>query len=225
MHEPAAATFMGLNLSSGAAGGYQDEAYSLKSERSVSQNSATPRNTTSAIRIPRSSLTSGIRSRGGDVERDAGRERERVGHRRTRSCSCRSRRPASPPPGSKAAVSAPRLPRPEASAIEATVKPSGILCRTTAKKISRPERHRDQEAGGDRDAVEEGVDREPDQGGDADRGVHHHLVVHLLAEVEVGRHGVLEEMDEEVAGQDQAAARGPRAPATPAASAGRSRPA
>ena len=36
------------------------------------------------------------------------------------------------------ALSAPRGPRPEARAMEATVKPSGILCRTTAQNTSRP---------------------------------------------------------------------------------------
>ena len=95
------------------------------------------------------------------------------------------------------------MPRPEASAIEATVKPSGSLCRKTAKKTSRPR--------GTETRKPEAIDtpskkvwiERPNEGREADRRVHHLLAVDLLAEVEVGSHGVLEEVDQEEAREQQ----------------------
>ena len=162
---------------------------------------------------------------GRDVQGHARREGQRVATPRPRSGSCPARRPWSPRPGRRTRSARRACPCPEASAMEATVTPSGILCRTTAKKMRRPRGTGDEEAGRDRDAVEEGVDGEADQGGDADGRVHHHLVVALLAEVEVRGHGVLEELDEEVAGQDQHRRVRRRARSTRGACAGTSRPA
>jgi hypothetical protein len=65
------------------------------------------------------------------------------------------------------------------------------------------QRHRDHEAGGDGNAVEEGVSGQADDGRVADRRIHHHVVVNLLSEMEMRGHGVLEEVNEEIARQDE----------------------
>ena len=67
----------------------------------------------------------------------------------------------------------------------------------------RAERRPDHEAGGDRDAIEERVDAEPEERQVTGRGREQRLGVHLLAEVEVRRHRVLEEVDAEVADEHE----------------------
>ncbi len=67
----------------------------------------------------------------------------------------------------------------------------------------RAERGSDHEAGGDRDAVEERVHAEAEQREPARRGIEERLGMHLFAEVEVGRDRVLEEVNAEVADEDE----------------------
>ena len=102
------------------------------------QKSATPRKTTSAMRDAALLVHLGDEVAGGHVERDPGRDAAARRAPRPRSGACPATPASVAAARTKEAARAPRLPRPEASAIEATVTPSGILCSTTAQKISRP---------------------------------------------------------------------------------------
>ena len=62
---------------------------------------------------------------------------------------------------------------------------------------------RNQKAGGNRDAVEESMDDQAEQHRDAPVRVHVFIGVRLFAVVEVRGDGVLEEVDQQVAGQHQ----------------------
>ena|ERR1700723_1972810 len=62
---------------------------------------------------------------------------------------------------------------------------------------------RKNEAGGDGDSVEEGVHGEAEQDRDAGVPVEKFVGVGFFAEVEMGRDGVLEQMDGAVAGEDE----------------------
>ena len=87
--------------------------------------------------------------------------------------------------------------------IDAIVNPSGTLCRHDRDGQQHAERRRDHEARGDRHAVEERVDAEPEERQVAGRGAQQRLRVDLFAEVEVRRDRVLEEVHAEVADQDE----------------------
>jgi hypothetical protein len=93
----------------------------------------------------------------------------------------------------------PSWPRPARSRDERTALPAsrgegdggdghafGDLVEDHREEDEEAEGSGDEEAGRDGHAVEERVDGEADQGRDADGRVHHHLVVALLAEMEVG---------------------------------------
>ena len=106
-------------------------------------------------------------------------------------------------PKSAEAPHAYRRLRPLASITEATVNPSGILWRKTARKMIHPSQFETRKPDSDGDAVEEGVNDQSDQDGIAFVGMNEFVLVCFFAEVEVGRDGVLEEMNDQVAEQDQ----------------------
>ena len=78
------------------------------------------------------------------------------------------------------------------------VSPSGSLCSSTARNEQDAEPARHQESARDGDAVEEGVQHQPEQCRIAGRRAH---PVSLLAEMEVGREDVLGEVNGEITDQ------------------------
>ena len=78
----------------------------------------------------------------------------------------------------------------------------GHLVQEHRDEEQRAERRPDQEAGGDGDAVEERMDAQAEEREIAGRRPQERLGMDFLAEVEVRRHGVLEQVHAEVADQD-----------------------
>jgi hypothetical protein len=90
---------------------------------------------------------------------------------------------------------------PLASMTEATVNPSGILCRKMAKKIIHPSPF--EKPGGDGNSVKESVDDQTDQYGISFVSVSELLFVGFFAEMEVWSDGVFEKVDDQVTQQNQ----------------------
>ena len=115
-----------------------------------------------------------------------------------------------------------RLLSPLASITEVTVKPSGILCRKTARKMTHPSQIGNEEAGGDSDAIEEGVDHQTHQHRHALMGMDELIGMGLFAVMKMRRYRVFEQMHEEVACENAATrlcalqVRGSQAPFQPA---------
>ena len=90
---------------------------------------------------------------------------------------------------------------PLASISDATVNPSGILCKKIAIKIIPPSHVETSKSGRDRDPVEKSVDHQAKQSCVARVRVRHLIVVSLFPKMKMRSHRMLEKMHQEISGQ------------------------
>ena len=92
---------------------------------------------------------------------------------------------------------------PLASISDATVNPSGILCRKIATKITPPSQVETSKPGRNRHAVEKRVDHQAEQRRITRVRVRNLLVMRFFAKMKMRREGVLEKMHQEIAREDE----------------------
>ena len=92
---------------------------------------------------------------------------------------------------------------PLASISDATVNPSGILCRKIATKITPAEPRGNEQARCNRHAVEKRVDHQAQQRGVTRMRVRNFFVMRLLAEMKMRRHRVLEKMHQQISRENE----------------------
>ena len=157
-----------------------------KSAFSAKHACATPRNTSTAIADARLAIHFRNQVRGRHIERDPGRKRQRIRHRASQQKHQSHTRSVAPPRIAEDMNATRRL-CPLASISDATVNPSGILCRKIARKITAAEPRRNQQPRRDGHAVEKRVDHQAQQRRIARVRVGNLLVMRLFAKVKMRR--------------------------------------